>query len=78
MTFPHCHQLYQDLIKYRLCAIVVLTYPKAGSVGVQKLPGDPRGDRGLNMTRQGEYSNTIDDLDWGEARPALAEDKKGK
>lgn len=33
MTFPHCHQLYQGLIKYRLCAISVLTYLKAGSMG---------------------------------------------
>lgn len=25
MTFSHCHQLYQGFIKYRLCAILVLT-----------------------------------------------------
>lgn len=32
-TFPHCHQLYQGLIKYRLCAVLVLTYLMAHSMG---------------------------------------------
>lgn len=33
MTFACCHQLYQALIKYRLRAILVLTYLRAGSMG---------------------------------------------
>lgn len=43
MTFPHCHQLYQGLIKYRLCAILVLTYLMAYSM--ERV----RGDHGQNL-----------------------------
>ena len=79
MTFPHCHQLYQGPIKYRLCAILVLTYLKARCMGsVQRGHGQTRGENRLNMTRQGEYSNTKDDLDEQNLAGAGYEKKKKK
>lgn len=70
MTFPHCHQLYQGLIKYRLCAILVLTYLMAYSMG------RVRRDHGQNLRGGGVGHDKMKEITqrmtlMGQAWPAL-------